>query len=258
MTTLDPDRPTVAVGPAEVPLPVEHPTAAAVPAEVAIRRGSRLWPLAVGALGAFTLLLALVRAGATRRVDLGVTKALQRAGNPAFRRTMRAVSWPGYPPQSRVIPPLMIGGWLAAGLPVEAATQLLGWGSALVSSGVKLLVRRPRPLATDVVVAVAPLGGSSFPSGHVLTYCGVYGVGGYLLATRVRGERARTVAAAAPLALVGLVGPSRIQQGHHWPTDVAASYLLGSAWVALCVAVHRRLVRREVATVPPAARRPGG
>ncbi|MGZ8874624.1 MAG: phosphatase PAP2 family protein [Halobacteriota archaeon] len=33
------------------------------------------------------------------------------------------------------------------------------------------------------------------------------------------------------LAMVGLVGPSRIYEGHHWPTDVTASYLLGTAYV---------------------------
>ena len=56
---------------------------------------------------------------------------------------------------------------------------------------------------------------------------------------------------ALALALVGLVGPSRIQQGHHWPTDVAASYLLGSAYVTGIVALHRRLLGLEAATRRP-------
>ncbi len=46
--------------------------------------------------------------------------------------------------------------------------------------------------------------------------------------------------------LVALVGPSRIYQGHHWATDVAASYLLGFSYLAALVAIYRRLRSRRV------------
>ena len=72
---------------------------------------------------------------------------------------------------------------------------------------------------------------------------GVYGTSAYLLASRMRGGWRGL--ALAPLALVALVGPSRVQQGHHWPTDVAASYFLGSAYLAGVVALHRRLTAAE-------------
>ena len=42
------------------------------------------------------------------------------------------------------------------------------------------------------------------------------------------------------LGMVGLVGPSRIYQGHHWPTDVAASYLLGTTYLIALMALYRR------------------
>ena len=44
---------------------------------------------------------------------------------------------------------------------------------------------------------------------------------------------------AALLALLALVGPSRIYQGHHWPTDVTASYLLGTSYLVGLTALYR-------------------
>ncbi len=111
-------------------------------------------------------------------------------------------------------------------------------------------MNRPRPVAgTDLRVVVAPLGGSSFPSGHVITFVGVYGFLGWLGWTLVRDPGLRIVATAAPLALVALVGPSRVYQGHHWPTDVTASYLLGTTYLVLVVEGYRRAKAAERPTV---------
>jgi membrane-associated phospholipid phosphatase len=196
------------------------------------------------ALGAFGSLFAIVKANRSAAFDLAFTLKLQGLRSPVLHRVMRAASWPGFPPQSRLIPPLVVGGWLIAGRPAEAAAQLAGWGTAAASTGVKAMVRRPRPLPPAVRVVVAPLGGSSFPSGHVLTYVGFYGTLAYLLARTVGSPPVRAAAVAGPLALVALVGPSRIEEGHHWATDVLASYLLGLAYVLALVQLYERAVTR--------------
>jgi membrane-associated phospholipid phosphatase len=46
------------------------------------------------------------------------------------------------------------------------------------------------------------------------------------------------------LAMIALVGPSRIHQGHHWPTDVTASYLLGTSYLLGLIALYRRVKER--------------
>jgi membrane-associated phospholipid phosphatase len=102
-------------------------------------------------------------------------------------------------------------------------------------------VHRPRPLPEQVRVVLAPLGGSSFPSGHVLTYVGTYGFLAYLVYTLVRPPEVRWPLSLGLLGLVAVVGPSRIYQGHHWPTDVAASYLIGIAYLIGLMALHRRV-----------------
>jgi len=195
----------------------------------------------VADLAIFAVLLAAVKANASAAFDLAVTLRFQAAKSRWLDRLLHAVSWPGFPPQSRIIPPLVIGLWWATGQRLAAAFQLLGWVTAFLSTLVKAVIRRPRPMPPQVQVVVAPLGGTSFPSGHVLTYVGFYGMLAYLLALQVGNAAARTVAVSFLAGLVTLVGPSRIQQGHHWPTDVLASYLLGSAYLLALIEAHERI-----------------
>ena len=197
------------------------------------------------ALVGFGVLFATVKAKRSQAIDIAITLQVQAQRRPAVARLMEIVSWPGFPPQSRVIPPLAMATMLVMGLPTEALFQLLAWGTGGISTLVKAFVRRPRPLPEQVRVVLAPLGGSSFPSGHVLGYVGTYGFMAFLVYSVIRPPRIRWPLSAGLLVLVGLVGPSRIYQGHHWPTDVAASYLLGTAYVIGLMALYRRVKGRQ-------------
>src|SRR5690606_7410524 len=174
---------------------------------------------------------AIVRTQRSTRADLKVTIALQRRREPWFRRLMHLVSWPGYPPQSRIIPPALAAGWFVLGFRLEALFQLLAWGTGLISFLVKRIMQRPRPNHPEIAIAVARIGGTSFPSGHVLNYMGVYGFLAFLLDTLVRPDLLRKVLVGALVGLLSLVGASRIYLGHHWLTDVSASYLLGTSYL---------------------------
>ena len=227
------------------------------PPHVAARREREIHPvvrrLLLAALGGFVAIFASVCAKQSAAFDLAITLKMQEGRSPVLASIMRAASWPGFPPQSRIIPPLVIGGWLARGRRREARFQLAAWGGALISTVVKSVVRRPRPLPHQVQVVVAPLGGSSFPSGHVLTYVAFYGFLAYLISVEVRSPVVRDAGVASLAALLALVGPSRIQQGHHWATDVAASYLLGLAYLLVLVELFGRT--SDVTTALPAPQR---
>ena len=232
-----------------MPKPSIASTPVTVPAREAVRRGRRIPRLMVVSLGGFGALLWLVRSNRAEAFDLAMTLRFQRRGRPWLDRLMTLVSWPGFPPQSHRIPPALIAILWLARLRTEAVFLLLAWGSATVSTAIKGLVRRPRPIAgPDLRVVVAPLGGSSFPSGHVLTFVGTYGFTAYLAATLIRDDILRTAATGSLVGLVALVGPSRIYQGHHWATDVTASYLVGTAYLTGVIAVYRRAKAGEAAS----------
>jgi len=242
---------------------IERATEAAVqkaheetlPTPVALERGR--FATAMGVLGLFGFLgiFGAVRARRSEAFDLAMSLKLQHQRSPLLDRVMAAASWLGFPPQSRLIPPAIIATLFALRFRVEAGFEALAWGTGLVSTLLKEVMKRPRPVAgEDLRVVVAPLGGSSFPSGHVITYVGTYGFLAYLAHTLIRPVAARRLVFGGLGALLALVGPSRIYQGHHWPTDVTASYMLGTSYVIALTALYRRVKgdRRRRLVEPPA------
>ena len=198
-------------------------------------------------IAGFATLAALVHRRKVEAIDHAIMLRLQAIRHPWFERAMAFVSWFGFPPQSRVLPPTYAAVLWIAHFRLEAVFQLAAWGTAILSTIVKSFMRRPRPVAgKDLRVVAAPLGGSSLPSGHVLTYVGVYGWMAIMADRLIRPTLLRRLVVAALTTLIAAIGPSRVHLGHHWPTDVAASYLLGSSYLAAMVVAYRRLKSRRV------------
>jgi undecaprenyl-diphosphatase len=101
-------------------------------------------------------------------------------------------------------------------------------GAALLTEALKELVMRQRP--PDPLTTTD---GYSFPSGHTLNATATYGLLA-VIAWRSRLSLVlREVAVAIGVVAPLLVGLSRIALGAHWPTDVLAGWLAGTAFVAL-------------------------
>ena len=209
----------------------------------------RSWiPLLISALGVagFGGLVVLVHRKRAEALDLAITIRVQGVRHRSLDRVMSLVSWFGFPPQSRIIPPILIGSEWLLRYRLEALMQLVAWGTAGLSTIIKSFMRRPRPVAgTDLRIVAAELGGTSFPSGHVLSYVGTYGWLSVVVSVVVRPVWPRRIIVGTLAGLVALVGPSRIYQGHHWATDVAASYLLGFSYLAALVTIYRELRSRR-------------
>lgn len=116
-------------------------------------------------------------------------------------------------------------------------------GGTVLSSALKLGLDRPRPdLVPHLVDVVSP----SFPSGHAMLSTVVYLTLGLLLA-RFEFARpgTRLYVVGSALALVLLIGASRVYLGVHWPSDVLAGWCLGAAWAIGCLLAADRLAARR-------------
>lgn len=216
------------------------------PDRMVFTRGKTGLGIVAIALLAFSLLFVVVRRNQTAATDAAITLRLQKRKHPAFDRLMNVASWPGFPPQSRLLPPSFAAFLWFLGFRIEAVFQLMAWGTSGISFLFKCVMRRarPGPATPEIRVVVARIGGTSFPSGHVLNYMGVYGFLAYLAFTWLRPAAIRRAVIAVTTGLIALVGPSRIYLGHHWFTDVLASYLLGTAYLIGLSGLYRRVRMR--------------
>jgi len=131
----------------------------------------------------------------------------------------RALDWLGHPIPGAVIV-VALAGWLWRRIGWRHAVLVVGAAAVVgVTSLIKEAVGRSRPEG-------ALLSDPSFPSGHTAWAAAVFGVAAVLAI-----ERRRWRAAAGCLAIVGVMGPSRVLLGVHWASDVVAGYAVGLAWL---------------------------
>ena len=94
------------------------------------------------------------------------------------------------------------------------------------------LVERTRPSTGSEV--------SSYPSGHVFGGTLLFGFLAFLAFEHRSQPKISVVVAVLSILLVAAVGPSRIYEGDHWPSDVAAGYLFAGIALMILFPVYRR------------------
>lgn len=102
-------------------------------------------------------------------------------------------------------------------------------GIEILNPALKLLFHRPRPELAYVHVDTY-----SFPSGHAAGASAIYAVALYLLA-RGAAPRRRGLCGIAYVALVVVIGFSRLYLEVHYLSDVLAGVSLGTAWAFACL-----------------------
>jgi undecaprenyl-diphosphatase len=143
---------------------------------------------------------------------------------------------------------LLLSGRLRTGLYVAGAVV----SGSVISTVLKILFDRPRPDmpgAPHVFTA-------SFPSGHATLSAVVFLTLAAVLAATTSERRLQAFYVALGIVLTVVVGISRIYIGVHYPTDVAAGWLIGTSWAILCWAGADALARHrplKSAPTPPRA-----
>lgn len=105
-------------------------------------------------------------------------------------------------------------------------------GGKLVNILLKDLFNRPRPVWNGVFATEST---PAFPSGHAMMSLLTYGFLVFLLWRAVHHRPARVALIGGTAVLVGLIGFSRVYLGVHYPTDVIGGYVMGGAWLSLCL-----------------------
>jgi undecaprenyl-diphosphatase len=116
-------------------------------------------------------------------------------------------------------------------------------GGLLVNTLLKLGFDRPRP---DLVPHGAYVYTASFPSGHAMLATATYLTLGALLARVLPDRRTKFFVLTMAVVLCLLVGFSRVYLGVHWPSDVAAGWMIGAAWALIWWLVARWLQRERI------------
>jgi undecaprenyl-diphosphatase len=119
-------------------------------------------------------------------------------------------------------------------------------GAGLLDTLLKLIFGRVRPAAFFDYPLPQSL---SFPSGHAFFSASFLGGFAVLISGRLRNPLLRLLVWAVTIALILLIGFSRIYLGVHYPSDVLAGYSVAVVWVTAIavgdrVASHRRLRQR--------------
>lgn len=174
--------------------------------------------------------------------DLGIAEWIQQLHQPLLRSFVNFASDANWPTPAGII---AIAAILVFALfrrfRAAIATAVSGFGADLANVTLNGIVQRQRPHNVHIH-AVQNLGLHSFPSGHVTHATAFYGMLLYLSVAAVRTHaRWRPWLRAVQVVCVYFivfVGPSRVLEGEHWPSDAFASYVLGALVLVLAIALY--------------------
>lgn len=177
--------------------------------------------------------------------DVGISSVVQKLQNTPVAPFINFASDANWPTPAGIIAiAVILVLALLRHLRAAACAAVAAFGADLANVTLNGVVARPRPNNVHIHV-VAHLGLHSFPSGHVTHVVGLYG---FLLFLTFHAIWLRSwpkplvyLIRAVCLYFLIFIGPSRVLEGEHWPSDVVASYLLGALVLVVALALYHLL-----------------
>jgi len=204
-----------------------------------VRRRPLLIGLAASAVclaGFWELAAGIAYSPAVARFDSAVTAAVQGWRAPMVTALMRVITAMGGTVFVTLVTVALVVMLLAGGRRFEAGfTAGAVGGGVLISTLAKGHFERPRPAAVQALVELPA--SYSFPSGHSMASLCLGTAIGWLAIRSGLSVRARVLVVAGCALYALAVGLTRVYLGVHYPSDVIASWLLGGAWLSLCIGV---------------------
>lgn len=218
--------------------------------------------VAIAGVMLFARLAGSVREGATQAFDDAVMRWV--GANPlreTFEPVMVEITMLGT--GSVVMTVVAVSGlflWLTRHRYSAALLLVATFTGLILNNLLKMGFDRPRPQLFEWGTHAMT---SSFPSGHAMSAAIVYVTVAYLAARLQRRRWARWATVIFALVLVVLIAASRVYLGVHYPSDVAAGVVLGTAWAGFCMAMLEaiQLFARRAGTAAQQAQEepaPGG
>ncbi len=116
-------------------------------------------------------------------------------------------------------------------------------GTAVVVFLLKELIARTRPPAALEAYTET---GFSFPSGHASMSLAFYGFLAYLAYKTFPESRYRVAAITIAGGLIWLIGFSRVYLGVHYPSDVAAGFIVAAVFLWFAILVTKKLGKSPI------------
>ena len=174
--------------------------------------------------------------------DISLSLGLQSIDIPFFNPIMQLVSH--WLPASIVVVLLSVGLWIWGKKLEVIFIASLTSSAGLISWLLKELISRPRP-SGELVQLLSESLGLSFPSGHAtlaFVFCGFLF---YLAPRLVKQPAVIGILRALLIALILLIGTSRIYLGVHWTSDVVGGLFLGGLILYPAIVLHHNYIAKQ-------------
>ncbi|HJY87584.1 MAG TPA: phosphatase PAP2 family protein [Candidatus Acidoferrales bacterium] len=171
------------------------------------------------------------------QLDQLTMATIHRWASPGLDKMMFGLSFVGswkFMPVAAVVVSIVLA-WRRCARELLLFALALG-GSAILNLGLKAWFHRVRP---EVNWALVHEPSFSFPSGHAVAGFTFYATSACLVFRRTRAGLVRAAVVALAVSLIIGIGFSRVYLGFHYPTDVAAGYLVGLVWVSALLLAGR-------------------